>query len=192
MSGPDYASIPLGHHVDRARCLAKVAHAGQVDKSGRPYFTNHIQHAVSLFEQRIRIGGGFTARLLDHDEDLSLYKTTLIALYLHDIVEDTPLTHMGLLSLGFPARAVAAVQLLTRTREVASESYYRRILPVPEARLAKAADMDSNTAPERIRRLDPGTQERLLEKYLAGFEAIDMTPLFPLRRMLEEIEKVGP
>jgi len=55
--------------IDKARDIAYTAHAGQFDKSGKPY----INHSVSVFE------------LVDSQDE------KIVAL-LHDVIEDTDIT----------------------------------------------------------------------------------------------------
>jgi (p)ppGpp synthase/HD superfamily hydrolase len=176
-----YEDVSLSDQVARARLFASVAHWPQTDKSGQPYYTDHLQHTIAMFEQRARLYPGEVASNLDEYDA----KITKIALYLHDSLEDTPVTRGMLLTLGFPVRAVSVVDLLTRRKKVPKHLYYSRIAKEPEARFAKAADMDSNTHPTRIRRLAPEDQVRLLEKYIDGFARLELTPLHHLERELE-------
>jgi hypothetical protein len=57
------------------------------------------------------------------------------------------------------------VLLLTRTPEVSPDEYYAGIRRNPVALRVKLADIDDNTAPWRLRRLDFEMQLRLAEKY---------------------------
>lgn len=176
-----YDDLTLDQQVWRAHSFARVAHAGQLDKAGCDYFADHITHTIRLFEMRARRYPGE----FDLDEDEA--KIAKIVLYLHDVLEDTPVTTRMLIDLGFPARAVSMVDLMTRRKEVPKHLYYSRLAKEPEGRFAKAADMDSNTTWSRLRRLDLATQERLLVKYIDGFERIEMTPLWALHKMLEAV-----
>lgn len=178
-----YDDLTLPQQVWRAHSFSRVAHAGQLDKAGCDYFLDHIVHAIKMFEMRARkFPGEFEANL---DEDDA--RITKIALYLHDVLEDTPVTTRMLIDLGFPARAISMVDLMTRREGTPKHLYYSRLAKQPEGRFAKAADMDSNTSPYRLGRLDLATQERLLVKYIDGFERIEMTPLHDLPGMLEAI-----
>lgn len=179
-----YDGLDLTEHLWRAQSFAQVAHWGQEDKSGNPYFFSHILHAIGMFEQRARrLPGEIECNLDEHD-----CKVTKMAILLHDVLEDTPVTQRMLIDLGFPARVTSLVDLLTRRREVPKHLYYSRLRKEPEGRFAKAADMDSNTAPSRIQRLDPETQIRLLDKYLDGFQRLELDPLWNLRGLREHAE----
>lgn len=82
-------------HIDIARTLARIAHAGQVDKAGDDYFTGHLTRV---------------AEAADYYMDASVG-------YLHDIVEDTATTLVDLHSLGFSYDIIAAVQALTHDKD---------------------------------------------------------------------------
>lgn len=178
MSGPDYESLPLEDHVTRAEYLATVVHAGQVDKVGRGYFS-HLNETYRATLVRGSAAG------LSHEE----YQTALIVAWLHDSVEDTPVTLTHLVEFGFPARAVSLIGLMTRRKGQTPQQYYGALKREPEGRVVKAADMDSNTSPGRMARLDPGTQIRLLGKYAKGYELLEMEPRWPLDKMLERAEQ---
>ncbi len=66
---------------------------------------------------------------------------------------------------GFPPDVVAAVELLTRQKNVPAEEYYRRIRSNPIALAVKLSDIGDNSDPERLARLDMPTRERLITKY---------------------------
>lgn len=178
-----YDGLTLSDNVHRARLFSEVAHSGQPDKAGLNYFVHHIQHTIAMFEMRARkFPAQVQSNLDEHDA-----KITKIALYLHDSLEDTPVTTRMLIDLGFPARAVSIVDLLTRRKSTPKHLYYSRLAKEPEGRFAKAADMDSNTTWSRLQRLGFDDQERLLEKYIDGFGRIELEPLWDLPKMLEAV-----
>lgn len=72
----------------------KEAHAGQVDKSGHPFW----HHPVSVC---FRLGAGAT----ESERKVAL---------LHDIIEDTDFAADDLLAMGYTQEEVTAVQLLSR------------------------------------------------------------------------------
>lgn len=158
-------------HARRARMLAECLHDGQTDKSGRPYF-RHLVETVAHYDRRYEsLSTGDPTK-----QSLDLYYHGLTAAWLHDVVEDTPMTEEVLLQLEFPPEVVKLVGLLTRTKEVPNDFYYQRIKADPIARLIKAADMDSNTDPDRTKMLDEETRARLKAKYAKGYGEIDMPP----------------
>ena len=80
--------------LDRAIQIASAAHAGQVDKENLPY----ILHAL---------------RVMMHVSGIP----EKIAAVLHDVVEDTAVTHADLAQEGFSAEVLDAVHRLTRTKD---------------------------------------------------------------------------
>jgi hypothetical protein len=147
----DPATVPALHHlleqVEFARRIATRAHAGQVDKAGRPY----IAHP-----QRV------AARV----EDLQAEAVA----WLHDVLEDTEVTAEDLRVQGIDDEVVRAVELLTR--DVDDDVYYARIAAYPVAREVKLADIADNTDPVRTALLDPATRDRLAEKYTHARRAL--------------------
>ena len=131
----------MGELVDRARDLAQRAHAGQVDKAGRPY----IEH-VSRVAAAVR--GDETAET---------------AAWLHDVLEDQPQYEAELET--FPADVQEAVRLLTRTPGVPQEPYYAAIREHPVALAVKLADIADNSDPARLAMVAPEHRERLSRKY---------------------------
>jgi (p)ppGpp synthase/HD superfamily hydrolase len=112
-----------------AIALAAVAHAGQLDKSGRAY----ILHPI---------------RVMQRCEPYGL--TAQIAAVLHDTVEDTWVTLDILRAAGYPPEIVDAVDALSHRK--GSESYFEyihRCSRNPVARLVKLADLDDNSDPSR-------------------------------------------
>ena len=111
----------------KALRLCYEAHKGQFDKSGVPY----VFHPVHLAEQM-------------PDED------STVAALLHDVVEDTAYTLADLERMGFPARALEAVSLLTHDPKEPYLSYVARVKENPVARLVKLADLRHNSDLTRI------------------------------------------
>lgn len=131
--------------VALAKGIAFIAHRGQHDRSGAPY----IDHPGRIAERFDPVSEPVEAA----------------AAWLHDVLEDSPVTPQELFEAGVMPDVIEVVQLLTRTREVTVDEYYARIRRDPVARRVKLADIDDNTARWRLRRLDYDTQLRLVEKY---------------------------
>ncbi|MFC9559954.1 hypothetical protein [Agromyces sp. NPDC056965] len=148
----------LGHDVDAAaqvalaKGIAFAAHRGQLDQIGAEY----IDHP------------GRVAERFDPVNEPVL----VAAAWLHDVLEDTAVTAQNLLEAGVQPEVVEIVQLLTRTPDVADDAYYARISRHPVARRVKLADLDDNTAPWRVRRLEFDVQVRLAEKYRHAREVL--------------------
>ncbi|MFK3798503.1 GTP pyrophosphokinase [Pseudomonas sp. NPDC088444] len=107
--------------LDTAIALACKAHAGQVDKSGKPY----ILHPLRLM-------------LRFDDEDAQ------IASVLHDVVEDSDVTLEALREAGISERVIEAIDCLTKRPGEVYEDFIARILSNPLARRVKIADIRDN------------------------------------------------
>ena len=148
----DPEAIAALHHlldqVELARQIATAAHAGQVDKAGRPYIDHPRRVACRVVELRAQA-----------------------VAWLHDVLEDTDLVAEDLTGRGVDDDVVAAVQLLTRTGD--DSCYSARIAADPLAREVKLADIADNTDPARTELLDPATRERLAAKYRRALSALE-------------------
>ncbi|WP_104104653.1 HD domain-containing protein [Arthrobacter sp. 08Y14] len=134
--------------VTEAKDVATLAHKGQVDKAGSPY----IGHPG-------RVAGHVTRHAAVEDVEAAQ-----AVAWLHDVVEDTPVT-LDDLARQFPADVVAAVDAMTKRAEEDRDAYYRRVRANRIARAVKQADLDDNTDPARTARLDSDTRQRLAAKY---------------------------
>lgn len=92
--------------VTRAKTLAKLMHAGQVDKAGEDYFTGHLTRVAEAGE----------------------FYVDVIVGYLHDIIEDTAMTHEDLAAFGFGDHVGAAVEALTHRKDEIYADYMARIV----------------------------------------------------------------
>lgn len=131
--------------IECARHLASTAHHGQVDKAGAPYL-GHVRRVAERVESR----GGSPIQVS--------------AAWTHDIVEDTR-TSLRLLEQLLGIEVATLVEALTHRRSEPRLEYYQRILEVPAAVLVKVSDIEDNTEPKRLDRLDPTTRARLELKY---------------------------
>ena len=138
--------------VALAKGIAFIAHRGRLDRSGAPY----IDHPGRIAER------------FDAAEE----PVEAAAAWLHDVLEDTPITPEELFEAGVLPEVIEVVRLLTRTPDVAADDYYARIRAHAAARRVKLADIDDNTARWRLRRLDYDTQLRLVEKYRVARQAL--------------------
>ncbi|MER7044570.1 HD domain-containing protein [Streptomyces jumonjinensis] len=126
--------------------IARHAHSGQTDKSGRPY----TEHLAAVADGVAARGGS--------DEQIA-------AGWLHDAVEDHVLSLEWLQTAPLAQSVKDMVLALTRGEDEALESYTRRILATPGALLVKEADLASNSDPARLAALDEETRGRLTAKY---------------------------
>lgn len=116
--------------VEAARLVATAAHTGQVDKGGAPY----IEHPAFVAD-RVRLLGG--------DE------VAAAAAWLHDVVEDTPVSLDALASV-FPARVVEAVDGVTRREGESYSDFVARAAVGARSRLVKLADVEHNLDVSRL------------------------------------------
>ncbi|MEZ5080628.1 MAG: peptide deformylase [Thermoleophilia bacterium] len=116
--------------VERARLLATLAHVGQ-HYDGGPY-TDHLQEVVGVLGR--------------HQIDDPLL---IAAAWLHDVVEDTPVT-VDALRTEFGTEVAAIVEALTvpawPDHAAAHEDSWRRIAVTPGAVAVKLADRVANVA----------------------------------------------
>ncbi len=75
------------------------------------------------------------------------------------------ITAEDLLRAGIEPEVIAAVVILTRAADNKGDAYYDSIRDHPVALAVKLADIADNLDPTRTANLDPGTRERLPEKY---------------------------
>lgn len=112
--------------LQRAIELAVQAHAGQVDKSGRPYICHPMAVMRYLVGEMEQICG-----------------------VLHDVVEDTDITFDGLLCRGFSREIVEILVCLTKRPEEDYWHYLDRVLTNETACRVKLADLEDNLDPRR-------------------------------------------
>ena len=107
--------------IERARVIAVAAHAGQMDKAGKPY----IEHPLAVAEK------------------LRGEREKIVAL-LHDVVEDSPVTLEDIRQAGFGEEVVAALECITKRAGEAYGEYLARVMSNPIARSVKLADLAHN------------------------------------------------
>lgn len=135
--------------LEKAIALAVEAHAGQVDKMGRPY----ILHPLHLMLQ------------METEEEM-------MTAVLHDVIEDTAVTLEELKGMGFPDTVLAAVALLTHDAATSYDTYIAAIKPNPLARRVKLADLAHNMDIRRLPQLSRRDWRRL-KKYYRAWETLN-------------------
>jgi len=143
----------------RARAFAESAHAGQVRKyTGEPYIT----HPAAVVE---------LVRSVPHTPHM------IAAAWLHDVVEDTPIT-LSIIEAAFGSKVSVLVEQLTdvsrpedgnrKTRKAIDREHTARASP--EAKTIKLADLIDNTRP--IVERDPEFARVYLEEKRLLLEAL--------------------
>ncbi|GAA4768439.1 MULTISPECIES: HD domain-containing protein [Streptomyces] len=143
--------------LDEVEAVAREAHAGQTDKSGRPY----AEHLAAVADG-VRARGG-------SEEQIA-------AGWLHDAIEDDRLSRAWLEAAALPRSVKDMVLALTRERGEEPAAYAARVLAVPGALLVKEADLAHNTDPGRLAELDLPTRTRLAEKYATTRRLLGLPP----------------
>ena len=131
--------------LEKALRIAVEAHAGQVDKSGKPYIFHPLRVCYRCFTDEEKV----------------------VAL-LHDTIEDTEVTAENLLSEGFPRNIVDAVLSVSRNENESYEDFVKRTRLNPLGRSVKLHDLEDNMD---ISRLEQVTEKDLgrLNKYIKAY-----------------------
>lgn len=135
--------------LDYAIQVARQAHEGQLDKSGRPYIAHPLRVMGALRDEHERM-----------------------AAVLHDVVEDTSVTIADLSEAGCPPPVLAAIEAVTKQPGEDQRTYLSRVAANPIALAVKRADIADNLSPDRMSRLDKQTQERLRAKYASALQLL--------------------
>lgn len=136
--------------VSRAKALAYRAHAGQVDKAGRPYIEHVARVAAAVNDDPV---------------------AEAVA-WLHDVLEDCDDHYDHEIFMEFPDYIYSAVYTLTRDPIVADEDYYYSIRWDLLTKRVKLADIADNSSEERLALLDEKTAARLRRKYAKAIAAL--------------------
>jgi len=127
--------------IDDAIGMALFAHRGQTDKSGQAYILHPLRVMMNVETPEEQI----------------------IAV-LHDVLEDTETTRHDILNK-FPLYILHAVEALSHLKGEPREDYLTRVCKNPRAKIVKLADIEDNSDPSRLAKLDSVTAERLRLKY---------------------------
>lgn len=126
-----------------AQHMATVYHKHQVDIGGAPY----IEHPKAV------------ASRLPQDEQLQ----TLA--WLHDLVEDTPLTLEQLSHYPFDPEVLQGLQIITRIDQESYDAYLSRVMTSRLATLVKIQDLHENSRLSRLNREPKARDWKRLVKY---------------------------
>lgn len=112
--------------IEAAKALATQAHEGQTDRAGLPYITHPERVTARLDAPKAKVVG-----------------------WLHDTVEDTPLTIHDI-ETAFGPETAAAVDAISRREDEAWSDYLDRVAANPIARQVKISDLIDNSNLSRI------------------------------------------
>ncbi len=149
--------------VQMAIEVATKAHEGQKDKLGEDY----IKHPL-------RVHRNLTTNPKFKNLDALTREDSEVAALLHDVIEDTPITAENLLAMGFSARSIRLVELLSKDKSKPKDDYFQAIREEPLARMIKLADIADNRNRNRVNRLEPEIAARLQDKYIFAMQAIQV------------------
>ena len=124
------------NQLQLAQHLATVYHQGQADIGGTPY----IEHPQAV------------ANRLPQDPQLQ----TLA--WLHDLVEDTPLTLEQVSQYPFDSEVLQGLRVITRIDQESYEAYLSRVMTSRLATLVKIEDLHENSRLSRLNR-EPKTRD---------------------------------
>lgn len=127
----------------KAIALASEKHMGQFDKGGNPY----ILHPLKVMHY-----------LKSDDMELMMIAV------MHDLVEDTDVTFVQLVEIGFSERVVSAVRLLTKMPGQTVSEYIDGIKTNNDAVRVKLCDLRHNTDIRRLKGITEKDFDRM-QKY---------------------------
>ena len=137
--------------------IAVDAHAGQVDKSGKPY----ILHPLAV--------------MLDPELNTDEERAAAVG---HDLLEDTSVTADDLRAAGIPEAVITAIEVVTKREGDGYEEFVERSKSDSIAFKVKRADIRHNSSPARLAALpDPEKRQKLTKKYTAAREQLGMEPI---------------
>lgn len=127
--------------LDEAIQFAVEKHAGQVDKSGRPYIL-HPLRVMQSFEDPLE----------------------KIVAVLHDVLEDCDVTKHEIFEK-FGTGVFLHVDYLTKLKSQSLDEYLDGIKLYDISTRVKIKDIEDNMSPFRLQMLDEKTAQRLIKKY---------------------------
>lgn len=133
--------------LELAKQLAKEYHKGQVDKAGVDYFSGHVMSVVN---------------------GVNTVEEKIVA-YLHDTLEDTNLSYLDLMVLGFSDKVINGVIFITKDKKESYEDYLKHVKSHELARIVKLSDLTNNMDLSRLKEVTEVDKKRL-EKYKKAYK----------------------
>ena len=142
--------------LDEAIRVAVDAHAGQLDKAGKPYILHPLRVMMTV-------------------EGPSLDSARKVAV-LHDVVEDSEWTLESLdAKFGLTSEEQAALRLLTHGEHEDYATYIERVAGNPLATAVKVADLLDNLDVTRLEEVTERDAKRI-SKYLRSLRKLTASP----------------
>lgn len=133
--------------LELAKQLAKEYHKGQVDKAGVDYFSGHVTSVVN---------------------GVSTVEEKIVA-YLHDTLEDTNLSYLDLMVLGFSDKVINGIIFITKDKKESYEDYLKHVKSHELSRAVKLSDLTNNMDLSRLKEVTEVDKKRL-EKYKKAYK----------------------
>ncbi len=128
-------------NLDQAINIATKAHSRQTDKAGQPYIL-HPLRVMFKFQT----------------------EAEMIVAVMHDVLEDSDLTHDDLKKIGFSDAAIEAIDCLSKRDNENYESFILRVSENNLARKIKIEDIIDNLNLTRLKKITDKDLQRI-EKY---------------------------
>ena len=146
-------------NVEDTFLLAKTLHEGQKDRGGFAY----IGHVQRVYERTCALLDALPFGMLTFEEREDIKRAAL----LHDTIEDTKMTKVGLFELGYGEGIVLRVDRLSGRPQ--GVTYHQNIQNIADEGdigviLIKLADNMDNADPDRIAQL-PEEQRSIVDRY---------------------------
>jgi (p)ppGpp synthase/HD superfamily hydrolase len=171
--------------VKRAKDLAYRAHAGQVDKAGRPYIEHVARVAAAVRKDLLcpvddcENGEPTDWRASCGNPECCPWRETCpvcdeaeAVAWLHDVLEDCDDSFRVEIVDGFPERIYRACCWMDRNRSYGNAEYHAVIRSNRLALRVKLADIADNADEARLALLDEKTAARLRRKYAKARKAL--------------------
>lgn len=159
-----------------AYVIGDMAHIGQFRDNGHHYFT-HPKHCVTMFYDLVSIEGWVRDRvLLEHNIPYGVVELS----YLHDVVEDTELTHRDVKDifseLGykdfFDEYIDEPLKLITHDKSEDYDAYIGEVMKHPTSAFVKMLDLADNMNLFGLGKLEDSELERVM-RYAKYFKKIN-------------------
>ena len=163
--------------IDVARVIARFAHSGQRRDNGTPYF-DHPCRCVDMINDLLFPDDQEPGYIVVED---NLPRKGLLELaYLHDVVEDTEITHQNIKSIFsaygydelFDKYIDEPLRLITHNKEESYDVYIENVLSNPASAFVKMVDLMDNLNLFGLSKLGDKEYERA-QRYLRYYKTIN-------------------